>query len=141
MGLRKNVAAEWLTRAQCRSRSGMTPSKARAPSNTIEPSQQAWVRGPMMRTSPACQSSSKNVQVAESPTLARCSPDMAFSRAVETSLERQRLAGVCRPGREIEPVGGEQRQRQTIDPERGAAGMRHLVGLGAQAPLHSEMIA
>ena len=37
----------------------------RAPSNTIEPSQAAWVRGPMMATLPSCQSPSKKVQVAE----------------------------------------------------------------------------
>ena len=38
--------AERLSRAQCLSRSGVTPSKARAPSNTLEPSQKAWVRAP-----------------------------------------------------------------------------------------------
>src|ERR1700676_1527640 len=128
MGLRKNVAAEWFTRAQGRSRAGIPPSNARAPSNTIEPSQQAWVRGPMIRTSPACQSFSKNVQVAESPTLARCGPDMVRSRAAGTNiLERQRLAGARRPGRDIEAVGGEERERQAIDPKRGTARMRHVV--------------
>src|ERR1700749_2175690 len=50
-------------RAQCRSRSGVTPSKARPPSNTEVPSQAAWVRGPMIGTLPSCQSSSKNVRV------------------------------------------------------------------------------
>ena len=37
--------ADLLTRAQCRSRSGVTPSKARAPSKTEVPSQAPWVRG------------------------------------------------------------------------------------------------
>jgi len=42
------------TRGQWRSRSGVTPSKARAPSNTVEPSQSPWVRGPMIGTLPSC---------------------------------------------------------------------------------------
>ena len=62
---RKKLSAERLTRAQCRSRSGVTPSKVRAPSNTMEPSQAACVRGPMIGTLPSCQSPSKNVQVFE----------------------------------------------------------------------------
>jgi hypothetical protein len=37
----------------------------------------------MMRTSPACQSFSKNVQVADTPTLVRCNPDI--SRSVEAN--------------------------------------------------------
>ena len=41
----------------------MTPSKARAPSNTDELSQNAWVRGPMMPILPSCQSPSRKVQV------------------------------------------------------------------------------
>src|SRR5438876_7569749 len=49
------------------SRSGVTPSNARAPSNTIEQSQAAWVRGPMIGTLPSCQSPSKNVQVLDQP--------------------------------------------------------------------------
>jgi hypothetical protein len=40
------VSAELLIRAQCFSMSGVTPSKARAPSNTPEPSQTECVRGP-----------------------------------------------------------------------------------------------
>src|SRR5215475_7771201 len=62
-GLRKNFRAESLTRAQCRSISGVTPSNARAPSNTDEPSHAACVRGPMIGTLPSCQSPWKNVQV------------------------------------------------------------------------------
>src|SRR5215467_4410832 len=69
-GLRKNLAADSLTRAQCRSRSGVTPSNARAPSKTEEPSQAACVRGPMMATLPACQSPSKNVHVFDHVPLA-----------------------------------------------------------------------
>ena len=64
-GFRKKLSADLLTRAQWRSRSGVTPSNVRAPSNTMEPSQAAWVRGPMIGTLPSCQSPSKNVQVFE----------------------------------------------------------------------------
>src|SRR3954469_13073603 len=66
-GLRNSLGAESFTRAQCRSRSGVTPSKARAPSNTDEPSQAAWVRGPKMPTLPSCQSPSKKVHVFDQP--------------------------------------------------------------------------
>jgi hypothetical protein len=41
---------------------------ARAPSNTVEPSQAAWVRGPMIGTLPSCHSPSKKVQVCEKLT-------------------------------------------------------------------------
>ena len=57
-GLRNSFGAELFTRAQCRSRSGVTPSKARAPSNTEEASQNAWERGPMMPKLPSRQSPS-----------------------------------------------------------------------------------
>jgi hypothetical protein len=40
-GFSHMVLADRLTRAQWRSRSGVTPSNARAPSNTLEPSQNA----------------------------------------------------------------------------------------------------
>src|SRR4051812_9539991 len=36
-GLRPSATAERFTRARCRSRSGVIPSKARAPSKTVEP--------------------------------------------------------------------------------------------------------
>ena len=55
--------ADSFTRAQCRSMSGATPSKARAPSNTDVQSQAACVRTPMIGTLPSCQSPSKNVTV------------------------------------------------------------------------------
>ena len=64
VGLRYMVLAEALTRAQCRSRSGATPSNTRAPSNTEEPSQIACVRAPHIGTLPSCQSPSIKVQVA-----------------------------------------------------------------------------
>src|SRR3982751_4546671 len=67
IGLRNSFGAESFTRAQCRSRSGVTPSKARAPSNTDEPSQAACVRGPKIATLPSCQSLSKKVQVFDHP--------------------------------------------------------------------------
>ena len=65
VGLRNMVLAEALTRAQCRSRSGATPSKTRAPSNTEEPSQMACVRAPHSGTLPSCHSPSKKVQVCD----------------------------------------------------------------------------
>src|SRR5262245_8691360 len=63
--LRCMVLAEALTRAQCRSRSGATPSNTRAPSNTEEPSQIAWVRTFNRGTFPSCNLPSKNVQVCD----------------------------------------------------------------------------
>src|SRR5215472_12144706 len=65
VGLRPNARADALSRWQWRSRSGVTPSKARAPSNTEEPSQKACVRGPATRTLPSCQSASSHVQVSD----------------------------------------------------------------------------
>src|ERR1017187_5497931 len=67
VGLRNNLFAESLTRAQCSSRSGATPSNARAPSKTTEHNQAAWVRGPMIGTLPECHLSSKYVQVFDQP--------------------------------------------------------------------------
>src|SRR5579863_929173 len=68
-GFRNIFLAESFTRAQWSSRSGVTPSKARAPSNTSEQSQAAWVRGPMIGTLPSCHLSSKYVQVFDQPSL------------------------------------------------------------------------
>src|SRR5437667_3642876 len=81
VGFRKIFVAESLTRAQWSSRSGVTPSKARAPSNTIEQSQAACVRGPMIGTLPSCQSPSRNVQVLDQPcpTAIRFLPAYRFS--------------------------------------------------------------
>src|SRR5580704_5072930 len=67
-GFKKSFFAESLTRAQWRSRSGVTPSKALAPSNTIEQSQAACVRGPMMPMLPSCQSFLKYVHVFDQPS-------------------------------------------------------------------------
>src|SRR6185437_16217468 len=67
-GFNLKLMADWLTLAQCRSRSGATPSNARAPSNTVEPSHAACVRGPMIGTLPSCQPPSKKVQVCEKLT-------------------------------------------------------------------------
>src|SRR3984885_10838666 len=66
-GFRYSFTAESLTRAQWRSRSGVTPSKYRAPSNTMEQSQAACVRGPMIGTLPSCHPSSKYVHVLDQP--------------------------------------------------------------------------
>src|SRR5277367_3659122 len=63
LGLRNSFLAESLTRAQCSSKSGVTPSKARAPSNTTEQSQAACVREPMIGALPSRHSFSKKVQV------------------------------------------------------------------------------
>src|SRR5438874_2679141 len=68
VGFKNSFRAESLMRVQCRSKSGLTPSNARAPSNTTEHSHAAWVRGPMIGTLPSCQSPSKNVQVLENPS-------------------------------------------------------------------------
>src|SRR5215468_1146525 len=65
VGLRPRARADALRRSQWRSRSGVTPSKARAPSKTEEPSQKACVRGPATKTLPSCQSPSSHVQVAD----------------------------------------------------------------------------
>ena len=43
----------------------MTPSNRRAPSNTVEAIQAAWVRGPIRATLPSRQAPSTNVQVSE----------------------------------------------------------------------------
>ena len=55
--------AEAITRSQCRSRSGVTPSNARAPSNTTEPSQAAWLIGQAQANAVALEGEAK------SPTL------------------------------------------------------------------------
>src|SRR6185437_13277504 len=64
-GFSLKARADSLTLAQCRSRSGVTPSKARPPSNTTEASHAPCVRGPMIATLPSCQAPSKKVQVRE----------------------------------------------------------------------------
>src|SRR5689334_397299 len=56
-------------------------------------------------------------------------------------LQRQRLANRRRPAREVEPVCCEQRERQPIDAEGDATGMRHVAGGGAQVPGQAEMVA
>src|SRR5579863_7177275 len=68
VGLRNSFFAESLTRAQWSSISGVTPSKALAPSNTTEQSQAACVRGPIIPMLPSCQSSLKYVQVFVQPS-------------------------------------------------------------------------
>src|SRR6516165_9765034 len=65
VGLRHMDVAERLSRAQCLLRSGVTPSKARAPSNTLEPSQKACVRGPMNGRLPSSHSPSRKVKVCD----------------------------------------------------------------------------
>src|SRR5262245_18576899 len=65
VGLRPRARADALRRSQWRSRSGVTPSKARAPSKTEDPSQNACVRGPATSTLPSCQSPSSHVQVSD----------------------------------------------------------------------------
>src|SRR6476660_9022230 len=69
VAFRPSALADALRRSQWRSRSGVTPSKARAPSKTEEPSQKACVRGPATRTLPSCQSPSSHVQVSDQFTI------------------------------------------------------------------------
>src|SRR4029077_8919873 len=57
--------AERLRRAQCLSRSGVAPSKARAPSNTLDASQKPCVRAPMIGALPSSQSPSRKVKVCD----------------------------------------------------------------------------
>jgi hypothetical protein len=70
MGFSDMVLAERLRRAQCLSRSGVTPSKARAPSNTLEASQKAWVRVPMNGRLPSIHSPSRKVKVCDQAAMA-----------------------------------------------------------------------
>src|SRR5271157_1013452 len=65
VGFRHRAFAERLRRAQYLSRSGVTPSKARAPSNTLEPSQKACVRAPMNGRLPSIHSPSRKVKVCD----------------------------------------------------------------------------
>src|SRR5262249_51360446 len=95
--------------------SGVTPSKARPPSNTVDPSQAPWVRGPMMATLPSCQSPSKKVQVRE------------IGLAVETIA-----AMLNPPKRRSEPEGRADRRRPV--PDAGAVGGEHRHG----QPVHAE---
>src|ERR1700722_13675651 len=94
-GFRYSLIAESLTRAQWRSRSGVTPSKYRAPSNTIEKSQDACVRGPMMGTLPSCHRSSKYVQVLEKLSAG----DKPFLRGKKKLVKKTRRASKAGPRR------------------------------------------
>src|SRR3712207_566072 len=121
VGFSPSAAAEALTRAQCRSRSGVTPSKARAPSNTEEPSQTACVRAPMIGTFPSCQSPSNHVQVRDHsaivPSRSQHSMTQAerrrkvkradlirFTRRPMAESPRTRYAGFNAPTREEESM-------------------------------------
>ena len=97
--------AERLSRAQCLSRSGVTPSKARAPSNTLVPSQKACVRGPTIGWLPSSHSPSRKVKVCDQADIAfdplrrGKSADVAFGAS---------LMGFGRPEpARIEPVPGQ----------------------------------
>jgi hypothetical protein len=74
--------AERLRRAQCLSRSGVTPSKARAPSNTLDPSQKAWVRAPTIGRLPSIHSPSRKVNVCDQT-------DMAFEIRERKAMRRE----------------------------------------------------
>ena len=54
VGASISASAERLTRAQWASRSGAMPSKCRAPSNTVLPSQLPWSAARMIIASPSC---------------------------------------------------------------------------------------
>src|SRR5271168_2952186 len=81
LGFRKSFFAESFTRAQCKSRSGVTPSNALAPSNTMEHSQAACVRTPIIGVLPSHHWSSKKVQVFDQfvATAMRTLPRSRFS--------------------------------------------------------------
>src|ERR1700722_2696829 len=57
------------------------------------------------------------------------------------SSDRQRLTNPRRPLRQLDAMRREQRQRQTVDAEGDAAGMRDLAGFVAQVPRRAEMVA
>src|SRR5579863_3957067 len=87
-GLSLKLIADRLTRSQCRSRSGATPSKARAPSNTVEASHAPCVRGPMIGTLPECQSPSKKVKVSEKSTASTVGMEIAiFVLATDSAVD------------------------------------------------------
>src|SRR5712692_6330526 len=150
-GFKRKCSAESFTRAQCSARSGVTPSKARAPSNTIEPSQAAWVRGPMIGTLPSCQSPSKNVQVLEKVAAITASSwkpilvaHVLIGEPASTSpghaLERQRLARRRRPVPQVETVRRKQGEREAIDAEGDAGRVRESARLGLELPGLAEMV-
>ena len=75
----------------------MTPSKARAPSNTLLPSHNACVRGPIIPTLPSCQAPLKKVQVSDTSVmiclelgLSTCQPmDRACSATCQLSCRHR----------------------------------------------------
>src|SRR4051812_3889320 len=83
--------ADRLTRAQCLSRSGITPSKMRAPSKTEEPSQAACERGPMIGGFPSCQAPSNQFQVCEYQATALSFGSMLLSHRNRCRAARQWL--------------------------------------------------
>src|ERR1051326_9024457 len=68
-------------------------------------------------------------------------PCWASESPSQAPSPRDRFAHRCGPASEIDAVGGEQRQRQPVEPERDAAGVGHLAGRGADVPGRAEMIA
>ena len=96
----------------------------------MEPSQPAWVRGPMIGTLPSCQSFSKNVQVFDHAAIAASAPQR----------RQRRPRARRRPGAQVEPVRGEQRQREAVDAERDAAGVGDLARRGRELPGLAEMV-
>src|SRR5437764_1188108 len=89
VGFRPMVVAERFTRSQCRSRSGITPSNTRAPSNTDEPSQDACERGPMIGGLPSCHAPSNQFQVCEYQATR-----LSLSVGVVAPIERPPAPGV-----------------------------------------------
>src|SRR3984957_9612735 len=88
VGLRHMTFAERLSLAQCWSRSGVTPSKARAPSNTLVPNQKACVRAPTIGWLPSSHSPSRKVKVCDQAGIALIhwdedyQPDVAFGASL-----------------------------------------------------------
>src|SRR5262249_30275441 len=137
-GCRWKYLADALTRAQCSARSGVTPSKARAPSNTSEPSQPAWVRGPKIGTLPSCQSPSKKVQVLDHVAAMGPLPQRA---SLQCQLQCQGLARRGGPVAQVETVRREQGEGEAVDAEGDAAGVDQLAGRGRDLPGLAEVLA
>ena len=85
------ASAERTSRAQCRSRSGVTPSKARAPSKTSVPCQVPWSAAPMTA---GCRRASARRTRSECCLPSAMPPPPAVVPAARQSLRRQRARQV-----------------------------------------------
>src|SRR5580704_16588267 len=83
---------------------------------------------------------SRNISKARNAPAWATSP-IPNTRYWACSSNRQRLTNPRRPLRQLDAVGCEQRQRQTVDSEGDAGGMRDQAGFVAQVPRRAEMVA